>query len=91
MANEAQISNITMRDIYIFECTQMLMIKTFPGGNGKVGYVKDSIFENFWAYSTTYGLGELEPHLNHIFKANSAQISINTGKQPPLPTPEPSH
>jgi hypothetical protein len=46
----------------------MLMIKTFPGGDGKVGYVKDSIFENFWAYDTTYGLGELEPHLNQILR-----------------------
>ena len=35
----------------------MLMIKTFPGGTGTVGYVKDSLFENFWAYDTTYDLG----------------------------------
>jgi rhamnogalacturonan hydrolase len=37
----------------------MLMIKTWPGGSGAMGYVKDSIFENFWAYDTTYGLGNL--------------------------------
>jgi rhamnogalacturonan hydrolase len=35
----------------------MLMIKTWPGGSGAMGYVKDSVFENFWAYDTTYGLG----------------------------------
>jgi rhamnogalacturonan hydrolase len=33
------------------------MIKTFPGGTGATGYVKDSVFENFWAYDSTYGLG----------------------------------
>jgi rhamnogalacturonan hydrolase len=49
-----------MRNVYIFQCTQMLMIKTFPGGIGATGYVKDSVFENFWAYDTTYGLGELD-------------------------------
>ncbi|TVY36592.1 putative rhamnogalacturonase A [Lachnellula subtilissima] len=54
--DEAAVSNITMRNIYIFQCTEMLMIKTFPGGTGAVGYVKDSLFENFWAYDTTYGL-----------------------------------
>lgn len=58
--DEAQVSNITMRDIYIYQCTQMLMIKTFPGGTGATGYVKDSVFENFWAYDTTYGLGKSE-------------------------------
>jgi len=55
---EAAVSNITMRNIYVYRCTQMLMIKTFPGGTGATGYVKDSVFENFWAYDTTYGLGE---------------------------------
>ncbi|KAN0092144.1 carbohydrate-binding module family 1 protein [Hyaloscypha variabilis] len=53
---EAAVSNITMRNIYVYQCTQMLMIKTFPGGTGATGYVKDSVFENFWAYDTTYGL-----------------------------------
>ena len=54
----AAVSNITMRNIYIYQCTQMLMIKTLPGGTGATGYVKDSVFENFWAYDTTYGLGK---------------------------------
>jgi hypothetical protein len=53
----ATVSNITMRNIYVYQCTQMLMIKTWPGGSGAMGYVKDSVFENFWAYDTTYGLG----------------------------------
>lgn len=52
-----QVSNITMRNIYSFQCTQMLMIKTYPGGSGAEGYVKDSFFENFWSYDSTYGLG----------------------------------
>ncbi|KAF8858219.1 pectin lyase-like protein [Acephala macrosclerotiorum] len=50
------VSNITMRNVYTFQCTQMLMIKTFPGGTGATGHVKDSLFENFWAYDTTYAL-----------------------------------
>jgi rhamnogalacturonan hydrolase len=54
----AAVSNITMRNIYIYQCTQMLMIKTFPGGTGATGYVTNSVFENFWAYDTTYGLGK---------------------------------
>jgi rhamnogalacturonan hydrolase len=41
----------------------MLMIKTWPGGSGAMGYVKDSVFENFWAYDTTYGLGNLPASL----------------------------
>jgi hypothetical protein len=58
-AEVATVSNITMRNIYVYQCTQMLMIKTWPGGSGAMGYVKDSVFENFWAYDTTYGLGNL--------------------------------
>jgi len=50
-----------MRNIKIHQCTQMLMIKTFPGGTGATGYVKDSVFENFWAYDSTYGLGIFFP------------------------------
>lgn len=56
----AAVSNITMRNILVYQSTQMLMIKTYPGGSGSVGYVKDSLFENFWAYDTTYALGKLE-------------------------------
>lgn len=52
----AEVSNITMRNINVYQCTQMLMIKTFPGGTGAYGYVTNSIFENFNAYDTTYGL-----------------------------------
>lgn len=50
------VSNITMRNIYSYQSTQMLMIKTFPGGAGAEGYVKNSVFENFWSYDCTYGL-----------------------------------
>jgi rhamnogalacturonan hydrolase len=62
-ADVATVSNITMRNIYVYQCTQMLMIKTWPGGSGAMGYVKDSVFENFWAYDTTYGLGNLPASL----------------------------
>ena len=55
-SDAAAVSNITMRNIYSHECTQMLMIKTYPGGSGAEGFVKDSLFENFWGYSTTYAL-----------------------------------
>ncbi|KAA8905875.1 pectin lyase fold/virulence factor [Sphaerosporella brunnea] len=54
--NAPMVSNITMRNIHIYQCTQMLMIKTWPGGTGAVGYVKNSVFENFDAYDTTYAL-----------------------------------
>lgn len=57
-ADAAAVSNITMRNIYVYQSTQMLMIKTFPGGSGATGYVKNSLFENFWAYDTTYALGK---------------------------------
>lgn len=52
----AAVSNITMNNIYSYKCTQMLMIKTFPGGSGATGYVKDAVFSNFWSYDSTYGL-----------------------------------
>jgi rhamnogalacturonan hydrolase len=39
----AAASNITMRNIYIYQCTPMFMIKTFSGGTGATGYVKDSV------------------------------------------------
>ena len=55
-AAAAEVSNITMRNVYSYQSTQMLMIKTFPGGSGAQGYVKDSKFENFWSYDCTYGL-----------------------------------
>ena len=45
----------------------MLMIKTFPGGTGATGYVKDSVFENFWAYDSTYGLGIFSPYPSLLY------------------------
>ena len=30
--------------------------QNFPGGTGAEGYVKDSVFENFWSYDCIYGL-----------------------------------
>ena len=55
-SDAATVSNITMNNIYAYQCTQILMIKTFPGGSGAEGYVKDSTFTNFWSYDNTYGL-----------------------------------
>lgn len=55
-SDAAAVSNITMRNVYATQCTEMLMIKTYPGGNGAEGYVKDSLFENFFGYDTTYAL-----------------------------------
>ncbi|KAI5838299.1 pectin lyase fold/virulence factor [Morchella snyderi] len=52
----SEIEYIHMRRINVYQCTQMLMIKTWPGGTGAVGYVRNSIFEDFWAYDTTYAL-----------------------------------
>ena len=52
----AAVENITMRNVYSYKSTQMLMIKTYPGGKGAEGYVKNSTFENFWSYDCTYGL-----------------------------------
>lgn len=52
----AAVENVTMRNVYSYQSTQMLMIKTFPGGSGAEGYVRDSTFEGFWSYDCTYGL-----------------------------------
>ncbi len=67
------------------------MIKTFPGGTGPVGYVKDSLFENFWAYDTTYGLGKSLFYLDSKnLQLTLHKISTNTGNHTPPPTLEPS-
>ena len=76
----AAVSNITMRNILVYQSTQMLMIKTYPGGTGAVGYVKDSLFENFWAYDTTYALGRYICWYSSL-QTNPSQISINTGSK----------
>jgi len=62
-----------MRNINVHQCTQMLMIKTWPGGTGANGYVRNSCFENFQAYDTTYALdidqywyGHTEPNTGAI-------------------------
>jgi rhamnogalacturonan hydrolase len=62
---ECAVSNITMRNIYAYQCTQMLMIKSFPGGKGAAGYVNDSLFENFTSYDSTYGL-DIDQFWNNI-------------------------
>ncbi|PMD24596.1 glycoside hydrolase family 28 protein [Hyaloscypha hepaticicola] len=72
----AAISNITMRNIYIHQCTQMLMIKTFPGGTGATGYVKDSVFENFWAYDTTYGL-DIDQYWESHTTPNTGAVALS--------------
>jgi rhamnogalacturonan hydrolase len=45
-----------MRNTNSYQLTNILMIKTWPGGSGPVGYLKDSLFENFWACDATYAL-----------------------------------
>jgi hypothetical protein len=89
-ADDAAVSNITMRNVYIYQCTQMLMIKTFPGGTGATGYVKHSLFENFWAYDTTYGLGKTIVTPRSLFQANAPQILTNIGNPTPPQTLGPS-
>ncbi|KAL7271770.1 hypothetical protein RUND412_005451 [Rhizina undulata] len=64
-ASGSAIEYIHMRRIYVHQNTQMLMIKTWPGGTGAVGYVKNSIFEDFWAYDTTYALDIDQYWYNH--------------------------
>ncbi|KAL7271771.1 hypothetical protein RUND412_005452 [Rhizina undulata] len=59
------IDYIHMRRIYVHQNNHMLLIKTFPGGTGAVGYVKNSIFEDFWAYDTTYALDIDQYWLKH--------------------------
>lgn len=88
-ADIAAVSNITMRNIYSYKSTQMLMIKTFPGSTGAVGFVKDSLFENFWSYDCTYGLdidqcrSQSEPH--------DAELTyLQTGNRTLLRIPVPS-
>ncbi|KAH7379816.1 pectin lyase fold/virulence factor [Cadophora sp. MPI-SDFR-AT-0126] len=77
LSTAAAVSNITMRNIYTYQCTQMLMIKTYPGGSGAVGYVKDSLFENFWAYDTTYALDIDQYWYNHL-TPNTGAIALSS-------------
>lgn len=57
----------------------MLLIKTWPGGSGAVGYVKNSLFENFVAYDTTYGLVGFF-NIQQVMGADSEhRILINIG------------
>jgi hypothetical protein len=72
----AAISNITMRNIYSHQCTQMLMIKTYPGGSGAVGHVKDSLFENFWAYDSTYGL-DIDQYWQYKTTPNTGAVQLS--------------
>lgn len=93
-ADRAAVSNITMHNFYPYKSTQMLMIKTLPGGNGAEGYVKDSLFENFWSYDCTYGLDidqcKTPPQNfpNSCIHPDSKQIG--TATPPPTPAPSPS-
>ncbi|KAK0113487.1 hypothetical protein ONS96_014351 [Cadophora gregata f. sp. sojae] len=77
LSTAAAVSNITMRNILTYQCTQMLMIKTFPGGSGAVGYVKDSLFENFWAYDTTYALDIDQYWKNHL-TPNTGAVALSS-------------
>jgi rhamnogalacturonan hydrolase len=70
------VSNITMRNIYSYECTQMLMIKTFPGGTGAQGEVTESVFENFWGYSTTYAL-DINQYWEETYSPDTGAVSLN--------------
>ena len=92
-AAAAAVSNITMRNVYSYQSTQMLMIKTFPGGTGAEGYVKDSTFENFWSYNCTYGLDIDQCIYPSLLILGSALTSYpQTGKatRPPTRAPSPS-
>ncbi|OKL57526.1 hypothetical protein UA08_07098 [Talaromyces atroroseus] len=70
------VSNITMRNIYSYECVQMLMIKTFPGGTGAQGNVTDSVFENFWGYSTTYAL-DINQYWQETYSPDTGAVALN--------------
>ncbi|CAZ79449.1 unnamed protein product [Tuber melanosporum] len=75
-AASIQIESIHMRNIYVHQCTQMLMIKTWPGGNGANGYVRNSIFENFHAYDTTYAL-DIDQYWYGRTEPNTGAIAIS--------------
>lgn len=65
-----------MRNIHTHQCTQMLMIKTWPGGTGANGYVRNSIFENFQAYDTTYAL-DIDQYWYGRTEPNTGAIAIS--------------
>lgn len=54
----------------------MLMIKTWPGGTGAVGYVRNSVFEDFWAYDTTYAL-DIDQYWYEHTTPNTGAIKIS--------------
>ena len=72
----AALSNITMNNIYSYKSTQMLMIKTFPGGDGSTGYVKDSKFINFWGYDCTYGL-DIDQYWENHDTPNTGAVALS--------------
>lgn len=76
-ASGAEIEYIHMRRVYVYQCTQMLMIKTWPGGTGAVGYVRNSIFEDFWAYDTTYAL-DIDQYWYDHTTPNTGAIEISS-------------
>jgi len=52
------------------------MIKTWPGGTGANGYVRNSIFENFRAYDTTYAL-DIDQYWYGHTEPNTGAIAIS--------------
>ncbi|RPA95795.1 pectin lyase-like protein [Choiromyces venosus 120613-1] len=76
-ATSTEIEFIHMRNIYVHQCTQMLMIKTWPGGTGASGYVRNSIFENFQAYDTTYAL-DIDQYWYRVTEPNTGAIEISS-------------
>ncbi|GAB7357641.1 hypothetical protein MBLNU459_g0138t1 [Dothideomycetes sp. NU459] len=75
-SDASAVSNITMRNIYAYECTNMLMIKTYPGGNDAEGYVKDSLFENFIGWSTTYAL-DIDQYWQSKTTPNTGAVALS--------------
>lgn len=47
------IEYIHMRNIKSYKCQQMIMIKTFPNGDG---FLRNCLFEDFWGYETLYAI-----------------------------------
>ncbi|KAL8280397.1 hypothetical protein RQP46_007045 [Phenoliferia psychrophenolica] len=74
LSNDAAIQNILVQDVEAYQCTNMLMMKSYPNG-ATPGFVKNVAFRNFTGIDNTYTL-----YLTEYWE-NSATSSDTSGVQ----------
>ncbi|KAL8280401.1 hypothetical protein RQP46_007049 [Phenoliferia psychrophenolica] len=74
LSNNAAIQNILVQDVEAYQCTNILMMKSYPNG-ATPGFVKNVAFRNFTGIDNTYTL-----YLNEYWE-NSATGNDTSGVQ----------